>query len=27
VIGVTWAETRRVDAGRDGPSLEEAITL
>lgn len=27
VIGVTWAETRRVDTGQDGPSLEEAITL
>jgi drug/metabolite transporter (DMT)-like permease len=27
VIGVTWAQTRRVDTGRDGPSLEDAITL
>lgn len=27
VIGVTWAQTRRVDGGKDGPSLEEAITL
>lgn len=27
VIGVTWAQTRRVDRGHDGPSLEEAITL
>ncbi len=27
VIGVTWAETRRVDASRDGNSLEGVITL